>query len=133
MSTDNSWDDENVRGAQLYQQGRYAEAEQAFRSALDAAEHLGPDDVRVAVVLNNLASLCHNERKIEEAQALYERALAIRRRALGEHHPMVAQSLNNLSSLYRVSFVQTVCYTFKMCISRVVGTWVIDTDDIAIT
>jgi len=36
-----------------------------------------------------------------EAQALYERALAIRRDALGPYHPMVAQSLNNLSSLYR--------------------------------
>ena len=101
MSDENTWDDENVRGAQLYQQGRYAEAEQAFRAALEAAEQLGPNDTRVAVVLNNLASLCHNQRKIEEAQTLYERALAIRRQALGESHPMVAQSLNNLSSLYR--------------------------------
>src|SRR6476660_3430693 len=90
MNNDNTWDDENVRGAQLYQQGHYAEAEQAFRAALEAAEQLGPDDTRVAVVLNNLASLCHNQRKIKEAQALYERALTIRRQALGANHPMVA-------------------------------------------
>ena len=101
MSDDTTWDDENVSGAQLYQQGKYSEAEQAFRAALEAAEKLGPADTRVAVVLNNLASLCHNQRKLAEAQALYERALTIRRDALGQHYPMVAQSLNNLSSLYR--------------------------------
>src|SRR4029450_2806127 len=96
MSGENTWDNENVRGAQLYQQGRYAEAEQAFRAALEAAEQLGPNDTRVAVVLNNLASLCHNQRKIEEAQTLYERALAIRRQALGESHPMVHQRFKKL-------------------------------------
>jgi tetratricopeptide (TPR) repeat protein len=36
-----------------------------------------------------------------EAKPLYERALAIRERALGAHHPHVALSLNNLAGLYR--------------------------------
>lgn len=40
MSKDSLWDEENRRGAQLYQQGRYAEAEHAFRTALAAAEQL---------------------------------------------------------------------------------------------
>ena len=40
-------------------------------------------------------------RKLEEAQSLYQRALAIRRQAYGPQHPTVAQSLNNLASLYR--------------------------------
>jgi Tfp pilus assembly protein PilF len=101
MSRDSRWDEENRRGAYLYQQGRYAEAEHAFRTALEAAEQFGPLDTRVATVLNNLASLCHQQRHLAEAQPLYERALTIRRHALGGEHPMVAQSLNNLSSLYR--------------------------------
>src|SRR5262249_57565507 len=100
MSGENTWQGENERGARLYQQGHYAEAEQAFRTALQGAEQFGPTDTRVALVLNNLASLCHNQRKLAEAEALYQRALAIRRQAYGSHHPMVAQSLNNLASLY---------------------------------
>ena len=34
MNEDSRWDEENRRGAYLYQQGRYAEAEHAFRTAL---------------------------------------------------------------------------------------------------
>ena len=99
MSNENTWQGENERGARLYQHGRYAEAEQAFRTALQAAEHCGPTDTRVALVLNNLASLCHNQRHLAEAQARYQRALALRRQAYGPHHPVVAQSLNNLAAL----------------------------------
>ena len=101
MSDEASWDAENRRGAHLYQQGRYAEAALAFRAALVVAEQFGPLDTRVATVLNNLASLCHQQGDLVEAQTLYERVLNIRRQALGLDHPMVAQSLNNLSSLYR--------------------------------
>src|SRR5215831_19508400 len=101
MSEDVIWDTENRRGAYLYQQGRYTEAALAFRAALAAAEEFGPIDTRVATVLNNLASLRHQQRDLEEAQALYERALEIRRHTLGLDHPMVAQSMNNLSCLYR--------------------------------
>src|SRR4029453_730245 len=36
-----------------------------------------------------------------EAEPRYQRALAIREKALGPEHPDVAQSLNNLASLYQ--------------------------------
>ena len=36
-----------------------------------------------------------------DAQALYERGLAIRERAFGPDHPLVATSLNGLASLYK--------------------------------
>jgi tetratricopeptide (TPR) repeat protein len=101
MSVDITWDEEKEKGARLYQQGPSTEAEQAFRAALAAVEHLGPADTCVATVLNTLASLCQNQRKLAEAQTLYERALTIRREALGPNHPLVAQSFNNLSSFYR--------------------------------
>ncbi len=35
--------------------------------------------------------------KYEEAEPLYRRALQIRKKALGEEHPDVARSLNNLA------------------------------------
>ena len=36
-----------------------------------------------------------------EAEPLYQRALAIKEKALGPNHPDVATSLNNLAELYR--------------------------------
>ena len=101
MSTEEQWHVENEKGMRLYQRGHYGTAEQTLRLALQEAEQFGPTDTRVATVLNNLASLCHNQRKLAEAETLYLRALAIRSEAYGPDHRMVAQSLNNLASLYR--------------------------------
>src|SRR5688572_29273956 len=101
MSGTEQWDIENEKGMRLYQQGHYNTAEQTLRVALHEAEQFGPTDTRVAIVLNNLASLYHNQRKLTEAETLYLRALAIRSEAYGPDHRMVAQSLNNLASLYR--------------------------------
>ena len=39
--------------------------------------------------------------RLAEAEPLWQRALAIRERALGPDHPDTAQSLNNLAVLYR--------------------------------
>ncbi len=60
-------------------------------------------DVRVLRpqrLLNNLAQLYHVQGQYAEAVPLYQRALAIREKALGPEHPDVAQSLNNLAGLY---------------------------------
>ena len=37
--------------------------------------------------------------KLDEATPLYKESLAIRKKVLGEEHPDVAQSLNNLAAL----------------------------------
>ena len=37
--------------------------------------------------------------KLDEAKPLYKESLAIRKKVLGEEHPDVAQSLNNLAQL----------------------------------
>ena len=99
--SDTNWETANEAGARLYQKGHYVEAEQQLRAALQEAEKFGPQDSRVAVVLNNLGSLSHNQGKRTEATGYYERALSIREAHYGPHHPWVAQSLNNLASLYR--------------------------------
>ena len=85
----------------LGKRGQYKEAEMQLRLALRAAENFGSKDPRVAVVLNNLGSLSHNQGKRDEAQSHYERALSIREEHYGPHDPWVAQSLNNIASLYR--------------------------------
>ena len=55
----------------------------------------------MATSLNNLAGLYQAQGKYAEAEPLYQRALAIREKALGPEHPDVANSLNNLAVLYR--------------------------------
>jgi tetratricopeptide (TPR) repeat protein len=54
-----------------------------------------------ATVLNNLALLLENQGDLAAARPLYERALAIREKALGPEHPETATGLNNLASLLR--------------------------------
>ena len=60
---------------------------------------LGPDHHNTATTLNNLAELYKSQGKYDEAEPLYERALAICEKALGPDHPETAASLNNLATL----------------------------------
>nr|WP_232224256.1 tetratricopeptide repeat protein [Mastigocladopsis repens] len=55
----------------------------------------------LATSLNNLALLYDSQGRYSEAEPLYQQALELRKRLLGEEHPDVAQSLNNLAYLYR--------------------------------
>ena len=57
-------------------------------------------DVILASTLNNLAERYKEEGRYADADPLYNRALAIREKALGPDHPDVAQSVNNLANLY---------------------------------
>ena len=101
MSDESSWEAKNHAATQLHLQGRYAEAENLFVAALEEVEQSGQEDLRLALVLNNLANLYHNQKKYDRAEPLYRRALAIREAQLEPTHLLVAQSLNNLAALCR--------------------------------
>ncbi len=60
---------------------------------------LGPEHPDTATSLNNLACLLKDQGDLAAARPLYERALAIREKALGPEHPDTATSLNNLARL----------------------------------
>src|SRR5258708_28848259 len=62
------------------------------------APYVHPD---VGQSLNNLANVYRLQGKYSEAEALFNRALTIREKALGSSHPDVGQTLNNLGLLYR--------------------------------
>jgi tetratricopeptide (TPR) repeat protein len=47
-----------------------------------------------------LALLYYFQGKYKEAEPLYQQALALRQKLLGDDHPDVATSLNNLALLY---------------------------------
>ena len=52
-------------------------------------------------LLSQVALNCSLQGKYDEAKLMHEESLRIRRKALGNEHPDVAQSLNNLAGLCR--------------------------------
>jgi tetratricopeptide (TPR) repeat protein len=116
----------------LKTQGKYDEAEPLYQQSLaikrkvcaihlvaSSRNHsykvLGEEHPAVATSLNDLGRLLDTQGKCDEAEPLYRRSLAIRRKVcaihlvasscdhsckvLGEEHPDVAASLNNLAGL----------------------------------
>ena len=52
------WEELNKKAVELFQSGKYSEAVEIAKRALEEAEkEFGPDDPRVARVLNNLAEM----------------------------------------------------------------------------
>src|SRR5438067_2280481 len=92
-----------VRAAQCaLSRGEYPRAERLFGLALRLAERvLGPTDVVVGAVLNDLGIVHKYQGRFDEAERLYRRALAIKEKRLGGSHPEVATTLNNLAVLCR--------------------------------
>ena len=62
-------------------------------------ESFGPDHPKVAIRLNNLASLLQATNRLAEAEPPMRRALAIDETSFGPEHPEVARDLNNLAQL----------------------------------
>lgn len=88
----------NEQAKELWQQGRYADAEPLFKRSLKIRENvLDPEHPDVATSLNNLAALYGMQGRYDEAEPLHKRSLEIREKALGPDHTDVAQSLENLA------------------------------------
>ena len=85
----------------LYQTGAHAQAIPVAEQALAEAETVfGPDDERVAQVLNDLGRFHELLGELEPAARAHERALRSRDRVFSGNGPAVAQSLNNLARVY---------------------------------
>jgi serine/threonine protein kinase len=84
-----------------FARGDFRQAEHFFREVvrLQAAPK-GTDEASMAGALNDLACTLHEQGRLSDARALYERSLAMRRRLFGETHADVFESLYNLARLY---------------------------------
>jgi tetratricopeptide (TPR) repeat protein len=81
--------------------GLYAAALPLNERALAIREEArGPSHPDVALSLNNLALIYHNQGNYAEALRLHERALAIYEQTLGPNHTDVALSLGNMAEVY---------------------------------
>jgi tetratricopeptide (TPR) repeat protein len=94
------WKRQHEAGRRLCSQGELAQAEQAYRTAVEEALALGDDDLRVARSLTELGQLKCKQGDFEQAEELLSRALAIHQGKLGAEHFQVAQSLTHLGALY---------------------------------
>ena len=107
QTPDIEWETLNGEAMLLYRQGSYDRAIAATKKALQIAERNGLDHPNVATSLNNLAALYKAKGQYADAEPLYQRSLAIREKALGPHHPIVAQSLKTISQRYTIPRVDT--------------------------
>ncbi|MBI2689731.1 MAG: tetratricopeptide repeat protein [Acidobacteria bacterium] len=107
----------NNLGEAYRQMGRFDEAEATYKSSLAIREAITKSmQLRLAAALNNLATsqvqalglagtlsnigeVQRTQRRLQEADATFQRALTIKREILGANHPDVATSLNNLAAL----------------------------------
>jgi transposase-like protein len=64
-------------------------------------QHLGQEHPSLADCLGGLAALFQKQGKIEQAEALAQRALHIHEQQLGPFHPSTADDLHTLAILYR--------------------------------
>jgi tetratricopeptide (TPR) repeat protein len=60
---------------------------------------IGHKSVAMSVVLSQAGYYLYEQGRYSEAEALYEQALPLKRQLLGENHPSLAFSLNNLAQL----------------------------------
>jgi CHAT domain-containing protein/Tfp pilus assembly protein PilF len=90
------------QASDLYEQKKYPEAILVMNEAAKAAEaELGPDDARVAMVLNNLGMLYMMAGKFPEAEVPLQRAIHIEEKALPVDDPNLATALSNLATAYK--------------------------------
>ena len=94
----------NQLGQYLDYRAQYHAAEPLMRRALAIDEQsFGSDHPKVAIRLNNLATLLQATNRLTEAEPLMRRALAIDEQSFGAEHPTVAIRLNNLATLLKAT------------------------------
>jgi tetratricopeptide (TPR) repeat protein len=90
----------NNQGSHLHQLARLAEADQAYRLALQRLSQVpDADPLTRATFLSNHALLLKDSGELDEALARIEEALRIRRQYLPQSHPDIAASLSNLGHI----------------------------------
>ncbi|KAI9853499.1 MAG: hypothetical protein M1813_002204, partial [Trichoglossum hirsutum] len=85
-----------------YQRGRYKIAgSEGMRAFEIRTEVLGKEHPDTLMSMSNLAMICLNQGKWEQAEVLEEQVLQTRKRVLGGEHPDTITSMNSLAATYR--------------------------------
>jgi Tfp pilus assembly protein PilF len=98
MSARSDWEDYTRKGIDSVRSAQYRQAERYLHRALVKAEELGPREQGIS--LNSLGELYRRQRRHEDAERMFTRALQIKEAGLGPNHPDVATTLTNLGLVY---------------------------------
>ena len=79
--------------------GQYDQAEEPIQRAVEIRERLLGEHPELANSLNTLGNVLWHQDRLEEAEVIHRRALAIREQAVDVGDPSIAQSLHNLGAL----------------------------------
>jgi tetratricopeptide (TPR) repeat protein len=91
----------NAAGCGFCDLGRYGEALEEYKKALDIRERvLGKDHPSTAATYNNIANVYNSQGLYGEALEEYKKALDIKERKLGKDHPDTAVTYNNIAKVY---------------------------------
>jgi eukaryotic-like serine/threonine-protein kinase len=82
----------------LYRQQKYGEAERLFRRAIELTRSEDVPDLDLTLH-NNLVLLLRDVGRLAEASMVFAEVVEGRRALLGENHPEIANTLNNLGAL----------------------------------
>jgi CHAT domain-containing protein/Flp pilus assembly protein TadD len=86
---------------QLTREGKFTEARPLVLRALEIRERVsGPDDLKVAEMLENLAASYEKTGDYASAEPLELRLLKIKEKAFGPEHPQMADAFRNLGVFY---------------------------------
>ncbi|MBL9151873.1 MAG: CHAT domain-containing protein [Verrucomicrobiales bacterium] len=89
------------QGRRYYRMGRYAEAENLFKGALESVEkELGPGHAKAALSLYELASLYHLLKRYAEAEQAALRSLEVAERTRGPRSEFTLNLMTVLSNIY---------------------------------
>ncbi len=89
-----------AKGSVYAATGKTKQAIEHFMQAVKPIEDsVGPDDIRLAYIFNDLGSAYLELGDLKQAQTYYQRALALIEKEVGPEHPDVGVLLNNLSNL----------------------------------
>lgn len=91
----------NDGGYKAGQEGRYAEAEKLFRTAIREAETANVQDATLAISLNGLAGSLQDQGKYADAEPIYKRALQLHEQLSGVESTGVAATLQDLAAPYK--------------------------------
>lgn len=76
------------------------ESEDAWLSALEVAEKIGEENPPLSYTLYSLGDLKARQEEYDAAVQYHQRAYAVKKRVLGQHHLAVAASANSLARLF---------------------------------
>jgi tetratricopeptide (TPR) repeat protein len=88
-------------GALSFNRGKYGEAEEHFRKALDIdVRALGERNIATSYIMGDVGAALREQHRCNEAQTIVERSLTIYRDLLPPNSPLMATRLNNLARIY---------------------------------